>query len=97
MRSGAGAAESSTGAGGGHHGIHGFLRGGSKELVINKDYGMIIENNSEELLLPALEEAINDKEGRIHATKLSYQRLCENFTWDTVERKVEMIMDEFNK
>ena len=27
MRSGAGAAESSTGAGGGHHGIHGFLRG----------------------------------------------------------------------
>ena len=27
MRSGAGASESSTGAGGGHHGIHGFLRG----------------------------------------------------------------------
>ena len=48
-------------------------------------------------MLPALEEAINDKEGRIQATKLSYQRLCENFTWDTVERKVEMIMDEFNK
>ena len=27
MRSGTGAAESSTGAGGGHHGIHGFLHG----------------------------------------------------------------------
>lgn len=72
-------------------------RGGSKELVINKDYGTIIDNNSEELLLPALKEAINDKESRIQATKLSYQRLCENFTWDTVERKVELIIDEFNK
>ena len=72
-------------------------RGGSKELVINEDYGIIIDNNSEELLLPALEEAIVNKNKRKKATDLSYKRLCENFTWDTVESKVESIVEELRK
>lgn len=72
-------------------------RGGSKELVINDNYGTIIENNSEELLFPALENAILNKDKRKTATDLSYKRLCENFTWDTVESKVESIIEEFRK
>ena len=72
-------------------------RGGSKELVINDNYGTIIENNSEELLLPALENVILNKDKRKTATDLSYKRLCENFTWDTVESKVESIIEEFRK
>ena len=66
-------------------------------MVINDDYGTIIDNNSEELLLPALEEAIVNKNKRKRATDLSYKKLCENFTWDTVESKVESIVEEFRK
>lgn len=68
-------------------------RGGSKELVINQDYGTIIDNNSEELLLPALVDAIENKDKRKRAAKLCHKRVCEDFTWDTVESQIETIIE----
>lgn len=72
-------------------------RGGAKELFINEEYGTVIPNNEENVLLKALESAITDKEHRMKAQKLAYDRVKECFTWDIVAEQVERICEEKNR
>ena len=65
-------------------------------MLYRDDGSWWIKRISDQLLL-ALENAILNKDKRKTATDLSYKRLCENFTWDTVESKVESIIEEFRK
>lgn len=69
-------------------------RGGAKELILNRDYGMILLDNQTERLLESLQAAIADPEGRSRAAELCYQRLKENFTWKVTADTVEKIADQ---
>ena len=69
-------------------------RGGAKEILIDDTYGTIIENNAEELLYPALKEAILNTEMRSIGIKKAYNKLCDGFTWDVASKKLEQIFDE---
>ena len=68
-------------------------RGGAKELLISDEYGTVIENNSESLLFPALEEAILNKEKREFGSRLSYEKLKNNFTWSKLVDQLEEILN----
>lgn len=69
-------------------------RGGAKELLINEQYGTVIPTNSEEILLPALENILDDKAHRDSAVELAYERVRTHFTWDIVAEQVESICEE---
>lgn len=68
-------------------------KGGSKEMIINREYGMIIPVNDVETIKKALKEVIYENEYRRSAVEKTYHRLKENYTWDIVAKKVDDIAD----
>lgn len=63
-------------------------RGGSKELIVDKNHGIIIPDNNVETIMKALKEASANEEYRKHAVDAAYDRLTHNYTWDIVAQKV---------
>lgn len=63
-------------------------RGGSKELIIDKDHGIIIPDNNVETIMNALKEASVNEAYRKSATDATYDRLTHNYTWDIIAQKV---------
>ena len=69
--------------------------GGSKELISDRDYGIILNENTVEEIYRNLVNAIEDELYRINATEKAYQRLIENFTWDIVAKNLmNLIMED---
>ena len=66
--------------------------GGTKELICEKKYGIIMDGNTVEEVIDALKTAIDDTEYRLSATKNAYERLKENFIWSKTAQKLERIM-----
>jgi glycosyltransferase involved in cell wall biosynthesis len=62
--------------------------GGSKELVINDNYGIILNQNVPEEIAKYINLAILDKEYYNQAVNQVYKRCMENFTWDIISEKV---------
>lgn len=69
-------------------------RGGAKELLLNEQYGSVIENNDEDILYAELKRVINDKPLRKAAVEKTFNELKDNFTWETVAKRVENICCE---
>ncbi len=69
-------------------------RGGSKEIIVSKDYGTIIKNNKEKLVYDALVEIIDDDSAREKACKNSYDKLINEFTWEVTTDKVIKIANK---
>lgn len=65
------------------------FRGGSKELVCDPKYGCIIKDNSIEMLLPALKNAIEHPTECKEAAEACYNRVMEKFTWEQTAKAVE--------
>lgn len=66
-------------------------RGGAKELLINEEYGMVLDDNRLETVQRALERAVEAPEKREEGVALTLARLRELFTWDRVaERLMEL-------
>lgn len=63
-------------------------KGGTKELVQNPDYGIVMENNRISSIFKALKYAVYHDEVREKATELCYERLKEYFTWDRTVEKI---------
>lgn len=63
-------------------------RGGSKEMLISRDYGMIIKENDTETVKKALEEVLFENTYREKAVQKTYERLKQNYTWEIVAGKV---------
>lgn len=62
--------------------------GGSKELIINPQYGIILKENTVDEIYKSIKYGIENEDYRQNATILSYKRLVNNFTWDIVAEKV---------
>lgn len=69
-------------------------RGGSKEIIVSKEYGTIIKNNNEKLVYDALLEVLDNKDMRDRACNNSYNKLINEFTWDVTADKVIEIANE---
>lgn len=63
-------------------------RGGSKEMITSRDYGMIIKNNEKQRVYDALTEIIDKDDERTMACIKCYDKLKSNYTWDIVSDKV---------
>ena len=70
--------------------------GGSKELIYNKDYGIILDNNSPENIYDAIKYVIENPDYKSRAIDLTYQRLSRFFTWDIISEKLTSLVEDYN-
>ncbi|MDD3429188.1 MAG: glycosyltransferase family 4 protein, partial [Oscillospiraceae bacterium] len=66
-------------------------RGGSKELITGRDYGIILQENTPSAISLALAEALSQPKACKAAADKSYSRLLEAFTWEATCTKLEQI------
>jgi len=69
------------------------FRGGAKEFIINRDYGIILPDNNEEGLYRAIMQVLSQKKYREHAVRLCYQRVLENYTWEQTVNSFLTLLD----
>lgn len=62
--------------------------GGSKELIVNNDYGIILEENTIEEIRNKIEYVLENKQYREMAIENSYNSLLREFTFDKTTRKI---------
>ena len=72
-------------------------RGGAKELIVNKEFGIIMNSNDSETIYKNIIEVLNDKNYMESAIEKSYESLVNNFTWDITSEKVCKICLEDEK
>lgn len=72
-------------------------RGGAKELIVNKEFGIIMNSNDSEVIYKNLINVLNDKTYIDDAIEKSYTRLVENFTWEKTAQKVCEICENIEK
>ena len=65
--------------------------GGTKELILSDDYGIVTESNTSQEIYDSLKYALHNDEFRRIATENSYARLKEVFIWEKTAAKVEEI------
>ena len=68
-------------------------RGGSKEMITSRDYGMIIKNGDEINVYNSLVEIIDKDEERGEVGKVCLEKLEKNYTWDIVSDHVISLAD----
>ena len=68
-------------------------RGGTKELIKNEEYGIVMEDNSVKNIYHALKKALQDDTKRKKAQELSYERLKKEFTWERTTDNLERIVE----
>lgn len=69
-------------------------RGGSKELVISKDYGTIIPTNDVELVYNAINEVLDNEALIYSACEKAYNKLNKDFIWDVTTDKIISIAEK---
>lgn len=67
-------------------------RGGTKELIKDEKYGIVMDDNSVENIYNAFKKALQNDDERIEAQKLCYAWLKQNFTWKTTTDNLEKIV-----
>lgn len=67
-------------------------RGGTRELIKDKSYGLILPDNEWEALSRALEDLLDKKEYREQAARKTYEEVASKYTWKyTVKRFLEWL------
>ena len=67
-------------------------RGGTKELVIDEDHGIVMRDNSVNNIYKAIEKVTSDEELRKKGQDLCYNRLENKFTWEHTTDNLERII-----
>ena len=67
-------------------------RGGSRELLIDEGYGIIMTDNRPAKIGQAIVMAINLGDERMVAIERTKEHLIKNFTWDIIAQKVHELM-----
>ncbi len=68
-------------------------RGGTKEVIISPEYGIIV-NEDEGSLKEALEYLISNPDRVIQLKDNLYKRIKNNFTWETTAKEVDLALKE---
>ncbi len=69
--------------------------GGANEIILNNEYGILLEDNSVENIYDGLERAILLGEKRNKATELVFNHIIKNFTWNhTYEELKSVVIDD---
>lgn len=68
--------------------------GGAKELITDRDYGIVLAENTAECLYDAIVGVLDEKEYRERATRLCYDRVINNYTW---KHTADAILSLINK
>lgn len=63
-------------------------RGGTKELIMDENHGIVMKNNHPDNIYHALQKVMNNPELRKNACELCYERLKNNFTWEKTAEKL---------
>ena len=63
-------------------------KGGSKELIVDDSFGIILKNTKPETIKEALIKAVRNDEDREKGVEKSYNRLIDNFEWKVTSKKV---------
>lgn len=69
-------------------------RGDAKEIVLDRDHGIILPDNNEDGLYQAIREVLDRKEYRTKATELCYERIIRNYTWKHTADRFLALLDE---
>lgn len=69
-------------------------QGGSKELVVTKEYGSIIPSNKTDYVFDALIGAIDNPEERQAAAEKCYEKLVHDFTWNNTADRLQAIVEK---
>ena len=64
-------------------------RGGAKEILMDSSYGIILSDNSTDLVTKALKKVLDNPEYRVRAVEKSYRKLLQSFTWENVADQIE--------
>lgn len=67
--------------------------GGSKEIILDRSYGIILKNNSIDEIEEELLNAINNDETRNASVEKTYHLLCEKFTWDSTVNNIIKVLE----
>jgi glycosyltransferase involved in cell wall biosynthesis len=62
-------------------------RGGTKELIKNRDYGIILEDNEPQKIYNAIMEIIDKKMDMEKSVKMCYKSIVDNYTWKQTAKK----------
>lgn len=68
--------------------------GGSKELILNREYGAILSENSVENIMEAIRYAAENPGYRETAVKNTYARLEKQFTWENTASQIIQIEEK---
>ena len=68
--------------------------GGSKELILDDSYGVILEENTVETLAAAIRKAAEEPAWRKAAAQKAYGRLTAHFTWEKISAQVMEIAEK---
>lgn len=68
--------------------------GGSKEIITDRSFGMLIEDNSVQTIYAALKEVLADSRYRQLAEEKCFARVKENYSWGASARIIENIIDK---
>jgi Glycosyltransferase len=69
------------------------FRGGAKEFIINREYGIILPDNNEKGLYQTIMEVLPQKQYRQQAVRLCYERVLENYTWEQTVNSFLTLLD----
>ncbi len=69
-------------------------RGDAKEIVIDKEHGIILPDANEDGLYEAIMSVLDEKEYRQNATKLCYERVINNYTWKNTADALLNLIEE---
>lgn len=68
------------------------FRGGTKELIKNRDYGIILQDNNPEKIYAAIMEVIDEKKYMEKSVQMCYKSIMKNYTWNkTVEKFLKLL------
>ena len=71
-------------------------RGDAKEIVLDRDHGIILPDNNEEGVYQAIKEVLDRREYRERATDLCYERIVSHYTWKHTADRFLALLDENN-
>ncbi len=70
--------------------------GGSTELILSNEHGVLLDDTQEVSIAKALDFMLQNDENRQKMAQNTYEVLCKHFTWDSVCEKLIDIANNYN-